>query len=426
MSDSTPSSGQPSLITHRLDRRKFIGSSALAMATLGLTVARAQDIEKVLQAQQDKSNSDPGPENGGLRDISNDSFIPPATDHGETQEFWNSFSVAKRRIQPGGWTRQVTIDSFPISKDIAGVNMRLTAGGIRELHWHAAAEWAIMLTGNARITALDYEGRGFVKDVGKNDLWFFPPGVPHSIQGLEPDGCEFLLVFDDGNFSEGNTTLITDWLRHTPPEVLAKNWGVDQKALDQLYTVPAEGLFIFQKAVPGALADDRSAIAGSKGVSPVAFDFPLSTMDPTYKTKSGEVRIVDAGNFPVTTTAMAHVVVKPGGLRELHWHPNANEWQYFIQGKGRMTVFFTGGKARTMDFAAGDVGYVPVTFGHYVENTGDEDLIFLELFKNPHFSDLSLSDWVTHAPPQLMMDHLRISHETLSAIPSGNVPVVPG
>jgi len=138
------------------------------------------------------------------------------------------------------------------------------------------------------------------------------------------------------------------------------------------------------------------------------------------------VRIVDAGNFPVTTTAMAHVVVKPGGLRELHWHPNANEWQYFIQGKGRMTVFFTGGKARTMDFAAGDVGYVPVTFGHYVENTGDEDLIFLELFKNPHFSDLSLSDWVTHAPPQLMMDHLRISHETLSAIPSGNVPVVPG
>ena len=410
-----------------LDRRAFLGvsSSALVMTALGLSAARGQDIAKVTAAQNDKSMTDPGPENDGLKDISPNSFMPPPTDHGEAPEFWNSFSVAHRRIQPGGWTRQVTVDSFPISKDIAGVNMRLTAGGIRELHWHAAAEWAIMLAGNARITALDLEGRGFVKDVKKDDLWFFPPGVPHSIQGLEPDGCEFLLVFDDGNFSEGNTTLITDWLRHTPPEVLAKNWGVGEDALKELYTVPAEGLFIFQEAVPGPLEEDRSAIAGSKGVSPVAFDFEMSSMDPTYTFKGGEVRIVDSKNFPVTTTTMAHVIVKPGGLRELHWHPNANEWQYFIKGKGRMTLFFTGGKARTMDFAAGDVGYVPVTFGHYIENTGDEDLIFVEMFKNPHFSNLALSEWVTHAPPELMMNHLRISKETLEAIPKGNAAVVP-
>jgi oxalate decarboxylase len=121
---------------------------------------------------------------------------------------------------------------------------------------------------------------------------------------------------------------------------------------------------------------------------------------------------------------MAHVIVKPGCLRELHWHPNANEWQYFIQGKGRMTVFFTAGKARTMDFNAGDVGYVPQTFGHYVENTGDTDLIFIEMFKASRFQDLSLSTWVTHAPPQLIMDHLRISRETLQAIPRGNSTVV--
>ena len=144
--------------------------------------------------------------------------------------------------------------------------MRLTTGGIRELHWHEAAEWAIMLSGKARITALDYESRGYVKDVGENDLWFFPPGVPHSIQGLEPEGCEFLLVFDNGNFSEGNTTLITDWTRHVPPEVLAKNWGVSPSALDGLYTVPAEGLFIFQKGVPGPLAEDQHAIRGAGGL----------------------------------------------------------------------------------------------------------------------------------------------------------------
>jgi oxalate decarboxylase len=426
--EKTPSQVPPTKLEGAgLDRRKFIGasSSALVMAALALSRAQGQDIEKVTEAQHDKSVTDPGPENGGLRDISQNGFLPPPTDHGEAPEFWNSFSIAHRRVQPGGWTRQVTVEDFPISKDIAGVNMRLTAGGIRELHWHEAAEWALMLSGKARITALDLDQRGFVKDVGKDDLWFFPPGVPHSIQGLEPEGCEFLLVFDNGNFSEGNTTLITDWLRHVPQEVLAKNWGVSDKALDGLYTVPTEGLFIFQKGVPGPLEDDQRAIAGTKGGSAVAFDFPMHSMAPTYQTKSGEVRVVDAQNFPVTTTAMAHVIVKPGGLRELHWHPNANEWQYYIQGKGRMTVFFTAAKARTMDFTAGDVGYVPQTFGHYVENIGDTDLIFLELFKAPRFQDLSLSTWVTHAPAQLMTDHLRISAETLQAIPHGNSTIVP-
>ena len=410
-----------------MDRRKFIGagSSALLVSALALSRARGQDIAKVTEAQHDKSMTDPGPENDSLKDISENGFLPPPTDHGEAPEFWNSFSVAHRRVQPGGWTRQVTVEDFPISKDIAGVNMRLTAGGIRELHWHEAAEWGLTLSGSARLTAIDYDGKAYVKDVQKDDLWFFPPGVPHSIQGLEPDGVEFLLVFDNGNFSEGNTTLITDWARHTPPEVLAKNWGVTEKDLDDLYTVPPEGLFIFQKAVPGPLADDQKAAAGERGLTQVAFDFPLHSMAPTLKTKSGEVRIVDSRNFPVTTTSMAHVTVKPGGLREMHWHPNANEWSYFIKGKGRMTVFFTAAKARTMDFAAGDIGFVPQTFGHYVENTGDEDLVFIEMFKSPKFMDLSLSEWVSHAPPQLVMDHLRISPDVLKAIPKTNSTIVP-
>src|SRR6202041_2271375 len=109
-----------------------------------------------------------------------------------------------------------------------------------------AAEWAIVLSGNARITALDYDGKGFVDDVGTGDLWYFPTGTPHSIQGLGPDGCEFVLVFDDGKFSEGNTTLISDWLRHTPPEVLAKNWSVAEKDLNPVYAVPPDGRYIFQ------------------------------------------------------------------------------------------------------------------------------------------------------------------------------------
>lgn len=410
-----------------VDRRHWIaGSAAFATALLAARNAGAQDIQKVEQAQHDASATDPGPENRDVRAAQPNTFTPPPTDHGEVETFWNTFSSAHRRVQPGGWSRQVTVRDFPISKDIAGVNMRLTAGGIRELHWHAAAEWSIMLNGTARITCIDDSGRSFVDDVGVGDLWFFPTGVPHSIQGLAPDGCEFLLVFDDGKFSEGDTTLLSDWTRHTPREVLAKNWGIPESELEGVYKVPDTGHYIFQRAVPPPLPQDKRAAANNRPPSPLAFSFAMHSMPPTYKTKGGEVRVIDSRNFKVSNSiAAAHIIVHPGGLRELHWHQNADEWQYYIQGKGRMTVFFNGAKARTSDFDAGDVGYIPKTLPHYIENTGDTDLIFLEMFKAPVFEDLSLSDWITHTPPELVMVHLNISKEVLDRIPKEKVPVVP-
>jgi oxalate decarboxylase len=116
-----------------------------------------------------------------------------ATNHGTLPNLRFSFSDSHVRQESGGWTRQVTVRELGISKGIAGVNMRLNAGGVRELHWHKAAEWAYMLYGTARITAIDPQGQNFVDDVGVGDLWYFPSGVPHSIQGLNPDGCELLV-----------------------------------------------------------------------------------------------------------------------------------------------------------------------------------------------------------------------------------------
>jgi oxalate decarboxylase len=149
-------------------------------------------------------------------------------------------------------------------------------------------------------------------------------------------------------------------------------------------------------------------------------------MPATKRTKGGEVRIVDSSTFKASTNiAMAMVTVHPGGLRELHWHPNADEWQYYIAGKGRMTVVSTGNRARTMEFQAGDVGYVEKTLLHYVENTGDTDLIFLEMFRSSFYQDLSLSEWLAHTPPELVMAHLRIDKATLDALPKEEVVVMP-
>jgi oxalate decarboxylase len=141
---------------------------------------------------------------------------------------------------------------------------------------------------------------------------------------------------------------------------------------------------------------------------------------------NGEVRVVDSNSFKVATTiASAIVTVRPGGLRELHWHPNADEWQFFISGKGRMTVFATGGRARTMDFEMGDVGYVQKTLPHYVENTGTTDLKFLEIFKDHTYQDLALSEWLSHTPPALVGAHLNLDTATIARIPKNKPLIVP-
>jgi oxalate decarboxylase len=207
-------------------RRGFLGMGSAALAAAGmLSSADAAGQEgKPYPTANDRSASAPGPGNPALDGQNPDSFLPPPTDAGGVQTFKYPFGLAHKRMQEGGWSREVTIRELAVSKSIAGVDMRLTAGGIRELHWHTAAEWSIMLYGNARITGLDLDGKSFVTDVTEGDLWYFPTGIPHSIQGLGPDGCEFLLVFDDGNFSEYETVLLTDWMAHMPHDVLAANF----------------------------------------------------------------------------------------------------------------------------------------------------------------------------------------------------------
>jgi oxalate decarboxylase len=242
-----------------------------------------------------KGADDPGPRNVE-RDRQNPDLVkPPSTDHGTVPNLRFSFSDSHNRLEEGGWAREVTVRELPIAKKMAGVNMRLTPGGVRELHWHKEAEWAYMIDGSARVTAVDENGRNFADDVQTGDLWYFPPGIPHSIQGLE-DGCEFLLVFDDGEFSENSTFLITDWFAHTPKVVLAANFGVPES---EFADIPKEELYIFQDKVPGPLSTQQ--VGSPQGPSAIAFTHRLHAQQP-IQTSGGSVRIADSRNFAVSKT----------------------------------------------------------------------------------------------------------------------------
>ena len=405
-----------------ISRRNVLTAAAAGGLLTAATAAAAQSGEAIPQPQRPgHGGTDHGPRNI-MRDRQNpDLLVPPATDHGTLPNLRFSFSDSHMRLESGGWTRQVTARELGVSKNIAGVNMRLNAGGVRELHWHKAAEWAYMLYGKVRITAVDAKGRNFVDDVGVGDLWYFPSGIPHSIQGLDPDGAEFLLVFDDGDFDEDNTFLISDWFKHTPNDVLAKNFGAPASAFG--HTPDPSQLYIFPAPVPGPLSSDK--IAGAIAAQQ-SFSHRLLAQQP-IKTKSGTVRITDTSLFPASKTISAALVeVQPGGMRELHWHPNTNEWQYYLEGQARMGVFAASGQARTFDFQAGDVGYVPFAMGHYIENTGTTPLRFLEVFKSSYYADVSLNQWLALTPPELVKAHLKLDTQTIAALHKEKFPVVPG
>ncbi|KAI0775293.1 oxalate decarboxylase [Trametes elegans] len=354
-------------------------------------------------------------------ELQNPSLLaPPTTDHGDVPNAKWPFELSHNRLQTGGWARQQNVHNLPIATGLAGVDMRLEPGAIRELHWHNTAEWAYRgLQGSTQVTTVTADGQNYVATVPKGSLWYFPSGQPHSLQATDddPEGSEFLLIFDDGNFSEDSTFLLTDWLAHVPKEVIAKNFHMNQDAFDH---IPGEELYIFPGPVP---ADDQQPPASPQGTTPMPFTYDFASVKPTQYA-GGTVKIADSRNFNVAKTiAVAEVTVEPGSMRELHWHPQDDEWTYFLEGNARITLFAANSNARTFDYQAGDIAYVPASYGHYIENTGNSTLRLLEILKTDIFKDISLNQWLALTPPELVKAHLQLSDETIAHL-SKTKPVV--
>jgi oxalate decarboxylase family bicupin protein len=184
--------------------------------------------------------------------------------------------------------------------------------------------------------------------------------------------------------------------------VIAKNFNLAPEVFAHL---PAGEKYIFQGSQPGSIDDEKPS---GKGVKKSKYDFTHRFLDQKpIKTSGGQVRIADSNNFLISKTiAAAHVTIEPGALREMHWHPNADEWSFFIKGRARVTIFGSEGKARTFNYMGGDVGIVPRNMGHFVENIGDEPIEMLEVFRADEFRDFSLFQWMGESPKRMVIDHL--------------------
>jgi len=186
----------------RLARRSFLAVASTALAAAGLPSAKnvaGQQPEFAPKAKTDQNASNLCPTDAALDAANPDSYNPPTSDAGGLPPFKYPFSLGEKSLHDGGWLREVTVCELEIAKTISAAQVRLTAGGVRELHWHPIAEWSFMLSGSTRITCIDADGKSFVTDLKKGDLWYFPGGVPHSLQVLDLTAPSSLLVFDDAS-----------------------------------------------------------------------------------------------------------------------------------------------------------------------------------------------------------------------------------
>ncbi len=290
--------------------------------------------------------------------------------------------------------KEATVLQLPISKGIAGVSMRLEPGAMRELHWHAtAAEWAFVLEGRVRTTVIEPHGYAETNDFEPGDVWYFPRGHGHMLECLGDKPAHFILIFDNGYFSEFGTFSISDWIGHTPKPLLAKNFGVPESTFDGF---PKDEVYFARGRVP---PEKPTVPLQGWQLPPLTHKYQLLAQPPHRNFKGGREWRVDSTRFPISKTVTGVVLdLEPGGLRELHWHPTSDEWQYVIEGDISVTMFGSHGRYRTEVMEQGDVGYIPQGYGHSIENVGNKPCRVLIGFNTGEYAAIDLSQWMAGNP----------------------------
>ncbi|KAK5701974.1 hypothetical protein LTR97_004792 [Elasticomyces elasticus] len=327
--------------------------------------------------------TDPGPRNEAIQRQNPDLLARPGTDSGDIANAKWPMGLSSARSGTGknsGWARQQNTDELPIATAMAGIDMRLSPNAYRELHWHSANEWS-----------------------------FFPAGVPHSIQA-GPDGVEFLLVFNQGDFSEDATDLVTELFLRNPMQILAKNFQTDVSTFSDL---PKDQRYIFNGSpIEGTTEEARASVNGPAGSLPAdqSYSYHLSAQEP-YTVPGG------SGFSPSSPVQC---------VRYTHWHLTSDEWNFFLAGQGRVTIFSGPDASRTFDYQAGDVGYIPVVSSHYVENTGSEPLVYMEVLQSPRYTDISAAQWLGLTPSKVVRETLNLPQSFVDALPKTKQYIVPG
>ncbi|MHC5537876.1 cupin domain-containing protein [Singulisphaera rosea] len=345
----------------------------------------------------------------------------PALAGKELPTFKFALEKSTGKVIGESYGKEATVEQLPISKGIAGVSMKIEPGAMRELHWHAtAAEWAFVTEGRVRTTVIDPDGAAETNDFEPGDVWYFPRGHGHMLECLGDKPCHFILIFDNGYFSEFGTFSISDWIGHVPKALLAKNFDLPESAFDGF---PKEEVYFAKGSLPPE--EPAKPLQGWKTPA-LTHKYELLKRPPHGVFKGGREWRVDSTTFPISETITGVVLdLEPGGLRELHWHPTADEWHYVIEGDVQVTMFGSHGRFRTETLSKGGVGYIPQGYGHSIENVGDEPCRILIGFNTGVYSKIDLSEWIAGNPVDVLATNFGKPASLFEKFPRKDVFIAP-
>jgi oxalate decarboxylase len=300
-------------------------------------------------------------------------------------------------------------DNFSILKGMALYSLRLDNGGVREPHWHPnASELSYCLSGRALMTIFS-PGAGhdtFTVDTG--EIVFVPKGYLHHIENINHGETKFAIAFNHERPEDigisGSTGSMTD-------KILGATFGLESDYFGK-FKKSSQDLLITSRSNPKNATTTYQKI-------PNYHKFNLKAFPPTVESRGGTVSLGNANNFGTLSGLVCYLLtLKPKGIREPHWHPNATELDYVISGRGRMTIFSPGDNVDTFEVGAGEIVFIPSAYFHYIENVnGSEDMQFAVFFNHERPEDIGISGALSAYSNEVLASVFGLQPKILDALP---------
>jgi oxalate decarboxylase len=293
----------------------------------------------------------------------------------------------------GGTSRTVTRQNISSLKDLAIYSLQINPGCLRELHWHPnAGELSYCLQGQGTMGVFSPAGDHATFEIGVGSVSFVPTGYFHYIRNT---GSETLRVIAGFTHEVPEHLDLSESLDSVPREVLAETFGVATEAFPDL---PKRGDRFLVRM--GTAATSGSVGGNGRPDTPARpYTCNLEQLAPRVY-EGGMINELTAAEIPhLEGITLFSLHAQPRGLREPHWHPNAAELNYCVQGRAQIGIVAPNGVRETFVVEPGDVAFIPQNYFHYIASTSDEPVHFLVFFSNisPNHIDLTESfDWFAH------------------------------
>jgi oxalate decarboxylase len=322
-----------------------------------------------------------------------------------------SFNNTKADVFPGGTIKSLTVAETPSIPNMSTSLVEMKPGGLRGMHWHkTASEIGYVVSGDCILTVYDPNNHMESGPLNAGDIWFVPRGFSHSLWAAGNQGCTFCTVYDDGVTTEQNALHVTDLLRSGRPEITYSSLGIPaERILSASANLP---ILSAGRTDPGSLSPH-----GFAGPAPESFRFKLTQL-PAIKMPGGTFVQASKSDFPMSLTMVGAItILDPDGIREPHWHPNADEWDLVLEGRALITIFDGSGPLKTVELGPNDIGFLPRNEAHAVETTGGKTFKLLSVFNANAFESIGISELLAGTPDSLIAQNFGLSPEKVAMLP---------